>query len=353
MGGLTLAPLARHVSSASLEPVTLTTATGRVRGLTVDGIHVFKGVRYGADTSARRFRPPVAPVPWTGVRDALEFGPIAPQPSTGGRAIGEDCLHLNVWTPALGDNARRPVMVWFHPGAFSSGTSNELEADGARLSRRGNVVVVTVNHRLNVLGHLYLAEHGGEEFADSGNVGLLDLVLALQWVRDHAGALGGDPGNVTVFGQSGGGAKIATLMAMPVARGLFHRAITMSGQQITGEPGDHRGAACRSVPRGAADPKGTRPRSGDAAARATGQGEPCPRVHGAREGRTIAPARSVRSRCAAAVSRHPDDPGQHARGDANAHRARRRVDLRADLGLAAAEARGELAVHGQPRSWSR
>jgi para-nitrobenzyl esterase len=219
---------ARHV-----EAPLLTTATGRVRGVTVDGIHVFKGVRYGADTSARRFRPPAAPVPWTGVRAALEFGPIAPQPSTGGRAIGEDCLHLNVWTPALGDNARRPVMVWFHPGAFSSGTSNELEADGARLSRRGNVVVVTVNHRLNVLGHLYLAERGGEEFADSGNVGLLDLILALQWVREHAGALGGDPTNVTVFGQSGGGAKIATLMAMPGARGLFHRAITMSGQQIT------------------------------------------------------------------------------------------------------------------------
>ena len=108
--------------------------------------------------------------------------------------MGEDCLHLNVWTPALGDGARRPVMVWFHPGAFSSGTSNELEADGARLGRRGDVVVVTVNHRLNAFGHLYLAEFGGAEFADSGNVGMLDLVLALQWVRDNAAAFGGDAG---------------------------------------------------------------------------------------------------------------------------------------------------------------
>ena len=143
---------------------------------------------------------------WAGIRDAIEFGPIAPQPSNGNRPFSEDCLHLNLWTPGLGDGGRRPILVWFHPGAFSSGTSNETEADGARLSRRGNVVVVTVNHRLNVLGHLYLAEWGGDEFADSGNVGLLDLVLALQWVRDHADALGGDARNVTVFGQSGGGA---------------------------------------------------------------------------------------------------------------------------------------------------
>jgi para-nitrobenzyl esterase len=126
------------------------------------------------------------------------------------------------------------VMVWFHPGAYSSGTSNELETDGARLSRRGDVVVVTVNHRLNVFGHLFLAEFGGEEYADSGNVGLLDLALALRWVQDNVSEFGGDPANVTIFGQSGGGAKCATLMAMPVARGLFHRVITMSGQQITG-----------------------------------------------------------------------------------------------------------------------
>jgi para-nitrobenzyl esterase len=215
------------VSSSVVE-----TAAGRIRGFLDGGVHVFKGVRYGEDTSARRFLAPTAIKPWTGVRETLEFGPVAPQPGMGQRVMSEDCLHLNVWTPALG-SGRRPVMVWFHPGAYSSGTSNELEADGARLSRRGDVVVITVNHRLNAFGHLFLAEIGGDEFADSGNVGILDLVLALRWVRDNAAAFGGDPGNVTVFGQSGGGAKIATLMAMPAAEGLFHKAITMSGQQIT------------------------------------------------------------------------------------------------------------------------
>lgn len=213
----------------------VTTAAGRIRGrVTEGGIHVFKGVRYGADTSTRRFRPPVPPSPWTGVRDALEFGPVAPQTGLRDRRQSEDCLHLNVWTPALRDGGRRPVLVWFHPGAYSSGTSNELESDGARLSRRGDVVVVTVNHRLNAFGHLYLAEIGGPEYADSGNAGLLDLVLALEWVRDHAAEFGGDAGNVTIFGQSGGGAKCATLMAMPAAHGLFHRVLTMSGQQIAG-----------------------------------------------------------------------------------------------------------------------
>ena len=148
--------------------------------LTANGIQVFKGVRYGADTATRRFLPPVPPSPWPGVRDAIEFGPVAPQPGLRDRAQSEDCLHLNVWTPALRDGGKRPVMVWFHPGAYASGTSNEIESDGARLSRHGDVVVVTVNHRLNAFGHLYLAEIGGAEFADSGNAGILDLVLALR-----------------------------------------------------------------------------------------------------------------------------------------------------------------------------
>jgi len=223
--------LSARRGSEQQEDSVVDTRAGRWRGRRVGETHVFKGIRYGADTSRRRFLPPVAPEPWTGVREALVFGPIAPQP--GDRPVSEDCLHLNVWTPGLSDNARRPVMVWFHGGAYSSGTSNEIETDGLRLSRRGDVVVVTVNHRLNAFGYLYLAELGGPDLADSGNVGQLDLILALEWVRDNIAAFGGDAGNVTIFGHSGGGAKSATLMAMPAARGLFHRVATHSGQQIT------------------------------------------------------------------------------------------------------------------------
>jgi len=214
------------------EPI-VTTATGQWRGYRDGALHIFKGLRYGADTAQRRFLPPVAPAPWTGVRDALEFGPIAPQPSSGDRPVSEDCLHLNVWTPGLRDNARRPVMVWFHGGAYSGGTSNEIETDGARLAKKGDVVVVTVNHRLNAFGYLHLAEFGSSDLVDAGNAGQLDLILALEWVRVHIAEFGGDASNVTVFGHSGGGAKCATLMAMPAAKGLFHRVATHSGQQIT------------------------------------------------------------------------------------------------------------------------
>ncbi len=193
------------------------------------------------------------------------------------------------------------MLVWFHPGGYSGGTSNEVESDGARLSRRGNVTVVTVNHRLNVFGHLFLAEIGGEAFADSGNAGILDLVLALRWVRDNIEEFGGDPRNVTIFGQSGGGAKCATLMAMPDAAGLFHRVLTMSGQQVTASRVTTATRHAEQLLARRVAVQGSRPGAPIAADGAARGGEPRARLHGAGEGRPVAAARSVRSRCAAAV----------------------------------------------------
>lgn len=205
---------------------------GRLRGEFVNGVHGFRGVPYGADTAARRFQAPLPEIPWRGVRNAVAYGASAPQGGNDGPG-SEDCLFLNVWTPALRDGGRRPILFYIHGGAYNNGSGSDPLYDGSALCRRGDVVVVTVNHRLNVFGYLYLGQLGHERFADSGNVGQLDLIQALQWVREHAHEFGGDADNITVFGQSGGGAKIATLMAMPAAKGLFHKAWTMSGQQVT------------------------------------------------------------------------------------------------------------------------
>jgi para-nitrobenzyl esterase len=221
-----------------------TTAYGPVRGTVDDGILTFKGIRYGADTSTTRFSAPAAPAPWADVRDAFGFGASCPQTPTGNPGglftswrpdptppLSEDCLFLNVWTPALADGGNRPVMVWFHGGGFSSGNGASRAYDGVRLARRGDVVVVTVNHRLNVFGYLALG-HYGEGFEDSAAAGVLDMVAALEWVRDNIEAFGGDPDTVMIFGESGGGAKVSTLMATEKARGLFHRAVVQSGAMI-------------------------------------------------------------------------------------------------------------------------
>jgi para-nitrobenzyl esterase len=224
------------------------TTTGKLLGASSNGVHAFKGVPYGASTEGRnRFMPPQKPQAWAGVRSATDWAGRAPQAASANRrrpelsglsgppdrlAESEDCLTLNVWTRGLNDGGKRPIMVWYHGGGFSYGSSNMARLDGSNLSALYDVVVVTVNQRLNILGHLNLAELGGEAFAQSGNAGTLDMIAALQWVKDNAERFGGDPGNVTIFGQSGGGGKVSTLLATPAARGLFHRAIVMSGAAV-------------------------------------------------------------------------------------------------------------------------
>ena len=244
-GGVALAVMTGGVRAEGAAPVA-TTRHGRVRGSLDRDIKVFKGVRYGADTSARRFQPPVAPQAWRGIAEATTYGHASPQKSDEADQ-DEDCLFLNVWTPGLADGAARPVMVYVHGGAHANGSGSSPLYDGVALCRRGDVVVVTVNHRLNVFGYSGLGQILGGAYAASGSVGNLDLILALEWVRDNAANFGGDPANVTVFGQSGGGAKLVTLMAMPRAAGLYHRVITMSGQHVTAMGPQHAELRIRAV----------------------------------------------------------------------------------------------------------
>src|SRR6185503_4955986 len=222
--------------------VSVETTLGRVRGYIDTRINSFRGIPYAASAAGpNRFLPPRKAQPWTGVRDAIELGHRSPQldnPRVPEWFVmdrtepqGEDCLVVNVWTPGLSDNGKRPVLVWLHGGGFTGGSNGFSVYDGANLARKHKVVVVGVNHRLNAFGFLYLGDIGGEKFANA-NVGMLDIVAALQWVRENIERFGGDPNSVTVFGQSGGGSKVSTLLGMPAAKGLFHRAYAMSGSQV-------------------------------------------------------------------------------------------------------------------------
>jgi para-nitrobenzyl esterase len=240
-------------------PLVATTAGPVQGGISYNGVIYFKGIRYGAPpTGALRFLPPQKPAPWKETVDATKFGSPAMQMPSGTageepktdlakslqsvyptlaetKINSEDCLFLNVWTQSSGSNKKSPVMVWLHGGGFAYGSGAWPSYDGGNLARKG-VVVVTLNHRLNAFGYMELGDIFGADYAQSGNAGMLDIVLALEWVRDNIAAFGGDPSNVTIFGESGGGAKVSTLMAMPAAKGLFHKAIIESGPGLKGVP---------------------------------------------------------------------------------------------------------------------
>jgi para-nitrobenzyl esterase len=226
------------------------TRDGVVRGISATGIKIFRGIPYGADTSGKnRFMPPRKPAAWTGARNSIGYGPISPQTAAGYRSdysqliqwdkhvgtggMSEDCLSLNVWTPAVNDNARRAVLVSFHGGGWATGSGNGPMYDGGQLALLGDVVVVTVNHRLASFGYTHLAAVGApEDFKFAGVCGVMDMALSLEWVRDNITAFGGDPSRVMIFGQSGGGSKTSTLLATPAAAGLFHRAVVQSGSTL-------------------------------------------------------------------------------------------------------------------------
>jgi len=252
-----VAAVSRAAKAATDSPIAKTTK-GQLRGLSENGVLVFKGVAYAGPCDGKnRFKPPTALEPWTGVRDAVEYGPQAIQnrdpnapPTAPMSASSENCQFLNVWTPAVGDGKRRPVMFYSHGGGFatgSGGSGKNLAHDGSALARSYDVVVITHNHRLGLMGYLYLGDILGEEYAASGITGMLDITAALEWVRDNIASFGGDPGNVMIWGESGGGAKVSTLLAMPAAHGMFHKASIESGPGIRMNPRDAATATARAL----------------------------------------------------------------------------------------------------------
>src|SRR5499433_4280351 len=224
------------------------TASGKVQGIVTAGIKEFKGIPYGGPTGGKnRFMPPKKPASRTGVRECFAHGQCCPQTLSNLKSeygmmiqwdqhsggMGEDCLVLNVWTPGVNDNGKRAVLVSFHGGGYTTGSGNAPGFDGAQLALFGDVVVVTVNHRLASYGYTHLADLGAPpEFALAGVTGIMDLVASLQWVHDNIANFGGDPSRVMIFGQSGGGAKTSTVLATPSAKGLFHRAAVQSGSSL-------------------------------------------------------------------------------------------------------------------------
>lgn len=229
IGGAGIALTAR---AGGLEDPVVATTNGPVSGTYEGGVAVFRGIRYGADTATTRFARPRRPAPWRETVRAVNYGAASPQRGSEPDR-SEDCLFLNVWTPEARAGSNRPVMLYIHGGAYNSGSGSEALYDGTRLAVRGDVVVITINHRLNAFGYLSLGQLMPGAYPDSGNAGQWDIILALEWLKENVAAFGGDPGRVMLFGQSGGGAKIATLMAAPAAKGLFHSVATMSGQQVT------------------------------------------------------------------------------------------------------------------------
>src|SRR5277367_4172572 len=245
-GAATVAAAVTLAASPSLaSDLVVQTKQGKFEGQQSKNSYSFLGIHYGADTGGQnRFLPPQPVQSWSGVKKVDQMGNRCPQPvinmpgemgtvlSFSDLPTSEDCLVLNVWTPKLHDRIKRPVMVWLHGGGFFLGSGGDKYYEGSNLAGKNNVVVVTLNHRLGAFGYMYLGSEAGPPYASSELAGMLDIVQALEWVKENIAQFGGDPHNVTIFGQSGGGGKVCTLMAMPAAKGLFHKAIVESGASV-------------------------------------------------------------------------------------------------------------------------